>query len=407
MRLFYLKIFFLVSISLTAQVGIGTTSPNSSSVLDVNSSNKGVLLPRVALISTTDVATVLAPVKGLLVYNNGTAGLSPAGMYRWSGTKWDIIVDESSVTLQGGAVGNPFSNTVVNLRNRPLVMSSPAANQLLRFNGTSWVNSNDVSSQNWLLTGNSFTNNTHFLGNTDDVKMTLRSFNQPFFEFGRRQTLGLTQGYTDYTDNNQLVTYLRSAIQFEAPGASFYKPLFFVTSNGNFRLKGSAAGTDYFELGAAGSTANDGSVEFIIGDDGEEPIVFEKFNTTASKVELFRMQGTGLNTDVRVALNNNGAVANSVFQSNGSVSKSIITTATNITLNENQYTVVFDGGASSVGVTLPAATTAIGRTYIIRNTSGSSKTISGYINELGTTVTTILNNSVIWIQSDGTNWISI
>ena len=180
--------------TVSAQVGIGTTSPNSSSVLDVNSSNKGVLLPRVALISTTDVATVLAPVKGLLVYNNGTAGLSPAGMYRWSGTKWDIIVDESSATLQGGAVGNPFSNTVVNLRNRPLVMSSPAANQLLRFNGTSWVNSNDVSSQNWLLTGNSFTNNTHFLGNTDDVKMTLRSFNQPFFEFGRRQTLGLTPG---------------------------------------------------------------------------------------------------------------------------------------------------------------------------------------------------------------------
>ncbi|CAM3841287.1 MULTISPECIES: hypothetical protein [Flavobacterium] len=407
MRLLYFKIIFLFSVSLTAQVGIGTTTPNASSVLDVSSSNKGVLLPRVGLVSSTDVVTVSSPIKGLIVYNKGTAGLTPAGLYRWSGTKWNAFVDESSSTLQGGTVGNSFSNTVVSIRNRPVTMSSPMGTQLLRYNGTSWVNSNDVSSQNWLLTGNTFTNNTHFLGTTDDTKMTLRSFNQSFFEFGRRQTLGLTQGYTDYTDNNQLVTYVRSAIQFEAPGASYYKPLFFVTNNGNFRLKGSAAGTDYFELGAGGTTSNDGSVEFIIGDDGEEPIVFEKFNTTASKVEMFRMQGTGLNNEVRVGLNNNGAVANSVFQTNGSVAKSIVTTSSNITLNENQYTVVFTGGTSSVGVTLPSAASAIGRTYVIRNTSGASKNISTYINESGSTLSTIPNNSVIWIQSDGSNWLSI
>jgi hypothetical protein len=407
MRLLYFKIIFLFSVSLTAQVGIGTTTPNASSVLDVSSSNKGVLLPRVGLVSSTDIVTVSSPIKGLIVYNKGTAGLTPAGLYRWNGTKWNALVDESSSALQGGTVGNPFSNTVVSIRNRPVTMSSPMGTQLLRYNGTSWVNSNDVSSQNWLLTGNTFTNNTHFLGTLDDVKMTLRSFNQSFFEFGRRQTLGLTQGYTDYTDNNQLVTYVRSAIQFEAPGASFYKPLFFVTNNGNFRLKGSAAGTDYFELGAAGTTSNDGSVEFIIGDDGEEPIVFEKFNTTASKVEMFRMQGTGLNNEVRVGLNNNGAVANSVFQTNGSVAKSIVTTSSNIALNENQYTVVFTGGAASVGVTLPSAASATGRTYIIRNTSGASKNISTYINEVGSTLSTIPNNSVIWIQSDGSNWLSI
>ncbi len=38
---------------LSAQsVGIGTTTPNTFSMLDISSSNKGLLLPRIALTST-------------------------------------------------------------------------------------------------------------------------------------------------------------------------------------------------------------------------------------------------------------------------------------------------------------------------------------------------------------------
>ena len=44
--------------------GIGTTTPNSNAILDVTSTNKGVLLP----LLTTDPAVV----EGLLYYNTGT-----------------------------------------------------------------------------------------------------------------------------------------------------------------------------------------------------------------------------------------------------------------------------------------------------------------------------------------------
>ncbi|MEO8516103.1 MAG: hypothetical protein ABI426_05125 [Flavobacterium sp.] len=406
MKTLPIRLLFFFALSMNAQIGIGTNTPNASSVLELNSTKLGFLLPRVGLTSSADITTITSPAKGLIVYNTGSAGLSPAGLYQWGSGTWNPIADNVSTPFHGDVTGDTSANTVVGIQKKPLSFSTPSPTQLLRFNGTSWINSNDVSSQNWLLTGNTFTTASNSLGTTDDVKMTLKSFSQPFFEFGRRQTLGLTQGYTDYTNDNQLVTHLRSAIQFEAPNAMIYKPMFFVDGYGNFRLKGSAAGDDYFEIGAAGTVSNDGSVEFIIGDDGDEPVVFEKYNN-AAKVEMLRMQGTGLNTEVRVGVNNNYTAANSVLQTKGSIAKSITTTSSNITLSDIHYTVVFSGGDATIGVTLPTATTTTGRTYIIRNTSGTTKNITGFINETGAIINTIPNNTVIWIQSDGSNWVSI
>ena len=66
------------SFSAQAQgVGIGTTAPDASAALDIVSSSKGALLPRVA------VATGIAsPATGLLVFQTG----NPAGFYSNAGT---------------------------------------------------------------------------------------------------------------------------------------------------------------------------------------------------------------------------------------------------------------------------------------------------------------------------------
>ncbi|WP_462255339.1 beta strand repeat-containing protein [Ferruginibacter sp.] len=142
----------------------------------------------------------------------------------------------------------------------------------------------------WSTGGNTGTNPaTNFLGTTDDKQMILKSNGQSYLEFGRRQTLGLTQGFTDYDDNNEKVTYVRSALQFEAPNASFYKPKMFTDVNGNFRVKGSSAGTDYFEFGSTG-TSNNGGFEFIIGDDGDEPILFKSYHYLNGMSEIMRLQ---------------------------------------------------------------------------------------------------------------------
>mgnify|MGYP001057507457 CR=1 FL=1 len=82
-----------------AQVGIGTTSPATSSVLDVSSTTKGVLLPQVALTGVNDTSTITTPAVSLLVWNTG-ASWGDAAYYYNSGTSgapvWAKIINNSA-----------------------------------------------------------------------------------------------------------------------------------------------------------------------------------------------------------------------------------------------------------------------------------------------------------------------
>ncbi len=295
---------------------------------------------------------------------------------------------------------------------------------LFIFNGTTWVSS---SNNNWLINGNSGTTTADFLGTIDDVRMQIRSNNLPLLEFGRRQTLGLVQSFPDYTDNDQPLIHLNgdgnvAALQFAAAGASFYKPMFFTTPNGSFRLKGSTGGTDLFEIGSGGPS-NDGRLEFIIGDDGAEPIIFKRYDFRNGQFhqEFFRVQGSnntaGAKTRFGININTNQVpidsdyddsqaafnIANSTLQIEGSVSKSILrlTGSGSFTLTEDHHTIIL---ASNRNITLPSASSCTGRMYIIKNISGGNRTVSTYRNQNNDNRTTINNNRTLWIQSDGTEW---
>jgi hypothetical protein len=89
-HLFFL-IFLLSALTTRAQTGIGTASPDASAKLEVNSSNKGFLPPRVTLTSQTDNTTIANPATGLLVYNTGTNPNLVAGYYYWNGSNWATI----------------------------------------------------------------------------------------------------------------------------------------------------------------------------------------------------------------------------------------------------------------------------------------------------------------------------
>lgn len=71
----YIFIFLFLVSALEAQVLFTTnkalgTIPHPSAVLEISDSNKGLLLPRVPLLNSTDNSTVPTPVNGLLVFNN-------------------------------------------------------------------------------------------------------------------------------------------------------------------------------------------------------------------------------------------------------------------------------------------------------------------------------------------------
>jgi hypothetical protein len=93
----YHLVFLILSTASFAQVGVGTTSPLASSALDVTATNKGLLVPRVALTGSTDTATITLPATSLLVYNTATAGTSPnnvtPGYYYYTGTQWERLTN--------------------------------------------------------------------------------------------------------------------------------------------------------------------------------------------------------------------------------------------------------------------------------------------------------------------------
>jgi hypothetical protein len=317
---------------------------------------------------------------------------------------------QDSIKTDATLTGGGFNGSALKIAQQGATL-----NQVLKWNGTTWLPGTEAAVtpiNSWLYTGNStgVTYPTNFLGTTTDVPMSIRSNNTAMLEVGRRQTIGLldasSTGLFPYNQPNASVMYVRgtagvSALQFESSSAAFYKPIFFTDVDGNFKMRGSSAGTDFFELGSSG-TGNNGRLDFTIGDDGDEPIVFNKYNyTPVATVEMMRMQGTGLNNQVRVGVNMAGAIANSTFQVTGSIAANILATAVaNITLDETNHTVILN---ANTNVTLPTPNTCIGRIYIIKKIANGNSTISNYISTNGAASTTI-SRGVFQLQSDGTNW---
>jgi len=69
-----------------SSVGIGTTNPAPSAVLDISCGNKGVLFPRIYLTSLIDNTTVPAPAPSLMLYNTNVNLPGGAGLYYNSNT---------------------------------------------------------------------------------------------------------------------------------------------------------------------------------------------------------------------------------------------------------------------------------------------------------------------------------
>jgi Chaperone of endosialidase len=75
------KLFIFLQLSLSIimvnaqSVGIGTVTPNATSLLHLSSTNKGVLIPQVSIDSLKDITSIPGPAHGLLVFNTTQPGV--------------------------------------------------------------------------------------------------------------------------------------------------------------------------------------------------------------------------------------------------------------------------------------------------------------------------------------------
>ncbi|AZA92503.1 Uncharacterised protein [Chryseobacterium nakagawai] len=86
------------------QVGIGTTTPDPSSALDIVSTNRGILTPRLVLSTSTQQLNSATNARGLLVYNTGGTNALVEGYYFWNGSEWRTIDNTTAATPSIGSL---------------------------------------------------------------------------------------------------------------------------------------------------------------------------------------------------------------------------------------------------------------------------------------------------------------
>lgn len=96
--LFYIIISCFCNI-LQAQVGIGTVTPNPSSILDITAIDKGILIPRVSLnnVNNNMLDGLNIATEGLLLWNTNAATLggNGIGFYFFNGSVWEKLATTS------------------------------------------------------------------------------------------------------------------------------------------------------------------------------------------------------------------------------------------------------------------------------------------------------------------------
>lgn len=103
-KIFFNALLFLgfAPFVMSQSVGIGTNAPNASAQLDVVSTNKGMLVPRMTTAQRTAIA---APASGLLVYDTDVSGF----MY-YNSSVWAQLSTTGSSSNQWTTTGTDISN---------------------------------------------------------------------------------------------------------------------------------------------------------------------------------------------------------------------------------------------------------------------------------------------------------
>lgn len=127
MKKILLSLVWIIPVLSYAQTGIGTTTPDANAALDISSTQKGVLLPRLNAAQLATLEGTLTPAQtGMLVTDAGTG--KP---YFWNGSGWK---DFSTLTV---TATSPLS---ISSTNTISINPGTATGDLITWDGNNWVN---------------------------------------------------------------------------------------------------------------------------------------------------------------------------------------------------------------------------------------------------------------------------
>jgi len=132
-KTFLLLFFFLITLIGNAQIGIGTTVPDATAILDITSTAKGILAPRMTTAQRTAITT---PAQGLLVYDtdlklfyyfsspSGWLPLLNSSVGRTNFKRVKSAADLAPELALGGSVYQLSSNTLYEI-NGSITLAAP------------------------------------------------------------------------------------------------------------------------------------------------------------------------------------------------------------------------------------------------------------------------------------------
>lgn len=461
-----------------AQVGVNTTSPQGA--LDVSSATDGLLIPRVALTTTSSALPLTSPTISEIVYNTASVSDVTPGFYYWNGTAWVRILTSVSPAwnLTGNSGTTPGTNFIGNTDNKDFVIKTNNTQRtVVKADGTMVLGSESLSGTSYNANSglriNIPNSNTSALSalnikyratpsltnaaiNVENDTQTAINqwgiFNSVVGlgtdKIGLENRItgggnGNTYGVINRLDINNITNATRTHYgvfntMSLKPAVTIYGQVY-----GNYNLFTVPSSTthtnniygSYYEFNTLAASNVYGSyiryvtdasstgskygyfVEIPSVDAGTHYGVFSNVIKSGSYAGYF-LGNVSIGTtsgNEYILPSSRGAIGQTMI-TDGSGNVSWSTPTSNIvTISTPDYTVLTTDSsvilttAATGIITLPTAASSTGKVINLVNYSGADKTLSIAVNvgSGGTTTTTLINDTRMTIQSNGTDWYRI
>ncbi len=424
-----------------AQVAFNTTgaSPGNSAMLDVTSTAKGFLVPRM---TTAARIAITSPATGLLVYDN-----SLSLFYYYNGTSWAPIaplangwsVNGNSGTVSGTNFLGTTDNQALDIKTRNTLHTRIRTNGQIEvlntgrsvFLGESVGTQDDLNNHYHVGVGyNVMTQATSATGITSigyassQIARNTASYNTTVGSF----TMGNNSNDGSFNTAMGRIALLSATSGNYNTALGVYAAVNNTTGNynvsiGYYSMYQNTLGSENVAIGYSALYASTGNYNLGIGSNA-------RTSTADNSMAIGRFSNVTVNGNATAIGYNAEAAQNNSLVLGGGTGSNAVKTGVGTTTPLSTFDITGTAGmtiksgqvagtnnpdntasvwlyTSGTGtITLPAATDCANRIYIIVNQTGATVNISSYNNLAGTAQTTQPTGSMM-IVSNGTNWLRV
>lgn len=424
----------LLGVSLVSKaqlkVGDNPTSIHKSSILELESTRQGLLLPRLA--DTTQI-NGLTPPDGMIIYLNSDKSLR----LRSNGS-WKKIADLSEATsnwsLSGNSGTNPATQFLGTVDGQPLVIRTDN-NERMRIdaNGNVGIGTNNPTAK--LEVDGSVKLQGIAAGSTEldvlvlnaDGSVYKRTISSSSFENTIKAINNIQAQTLSFTAETSLS---EDSVKVENRSADSTIALYLPVQNGSSASKpyGMLTYADWqkiqssmqtLTIGAVASSSNVNGAS-IVSDSTSRQIILHPADATNAGIVSVTAQTFAGNKTFQDSVSASKAIlvgatgaANSTVEVQGSIAMAIKTVTASYTATAADNTILANTSSSSITLTLPAPSAFSGRIYTIKKIGNggidrelvitpSSGTIDG-----GNSYTIYNDWTYVTLQTNGTDWFII